>query len=148
MSLRDNLKASIALKEKAAEEAEQRAKEQIVKSKAIALEAAKKSFCDLLSEENIQEIVEYHVEHARGAKKATVACFHNRAALILDPELTHPREIPLGVKFTVNSSVASEAVNSDEVLLAIASLKAEGLVVEAKPDVGGIVVITVDYSKL
>ncbi|WP_418135501.1 hypothetical protein [Agrobacterium sp. El2ro-1b] len=111
------------------------------------LQTAEESVCRLLSEENVQKIIELHLDNIGGLRVATVGCYHDKAVIYRDVGSSVPKQYPLNdIDFKMNSTVAPQVVNSAGVQQAIASLKKEGVIVNAQYDVkSGVVLVSIDY---
>lgn len=149
MGLRDNLRNAIADQQRAAEEAAEKAKQDASLRRARALDVAEDSFCRLLAEDSVQEIIEYHVKNIRGLQVVTIGCFDDKAVIYLDPESNVPRQHPLNLEFNAEAYVKMEAIQSEKVQGAIQILKREGVAVNAKLESRvGVVRITLDYRNV
>lgn len=150
MGLRDNLKNKILEKEKADTIRLEEAKREHAELTAQLLETAKQSFCRLLSEENVQKIVETHMEKIGGYRVVAVGCYHDKAVIFRDPGSSAPKQYPLDdIDFKMNSSVALEVLKSEEVRQAIDGLKKEGVGVKTEYDMkSGVVHVSIDYRNV
>lgn len=150
MGLRDNLKNKILEKEKADTIRLEEAKREHAELTAQLLETAKQSFCRLLSEENVQKIVETHMDKIGGLRVVSVGCYHDRAVIYRDPGSPSPKQYPLDdIDFKMNPSVALEVLKSDDVKQAIQDLKKEGVVVKTDYDLkSGAVYVSIDYRNV
>lgn len=149
MGLRDNLKNIIEDQQRAADEATERANREAKIARARSLDAAIKSFCRLLDEGTVQEIIEHHIKGIRGTRVVVLGCFRDRAVIYLDPESNVPHQVPLGIEFNADPFVMNEAIESAEVQAAIEALKKEGVIVTAGKEQGnGTIRITLDYRNV
>ncbi len=150
MGLRDNLKNKILEKDKAdltkAGESKRGNADLITKL----LKTAEESVCRLLSEENVQKIIETHLNEIGGLRVVHVGCYHDKAVIYRDPDSYVPKQYPLNdIDFNMNSSVAFEVLKSADVQQAIDSLKKEGVIVKTKYDVkSGVVLVLIDYRNV
>lgn len=150
LGLRDNLKNKILEKEKADSIRAEEAKREHAALTAQLLETAKQSFCRLLSEENVQKIVETHIEKIGGFKVVAIGCYHDKAVIYRDPGSPVPKQYPLDdIDFKMNPSVAMEVLKSADMQQAIEALKKEGIIVKTEYDVkSGIVHVSIDYRNI
>ncbi|CDI08783.1 hypothetical protein [Agrobacterium pusense] len=149
MGLRDNLKNIIDDQQRAADEAAERAKREAAIARAKSLDTAIKSFCRLLDEGTVQEIIEHHIKSIRGMRVVVLGCSRDRAVIYLDPESNVPRQFPLDIEFNADPFVMNEAIESVEVQAAIEALKKEGVIVTAGREQGnGAIRVTLDYRNI